>query len=170
MTNKASFQSSRVDDIERFAIDTEGFEDGVNNTTDQIANLARFMRNWKKGVNALVIVLNWMNPRFNQKVKDTVKFAFNAFKTAEIVKHIAVVFTHCYEKLPGIPDRQKLKKEYGEEVNTYLASVAKTDKPNVPVYFVDSQSWSLVRTFTSPAEGMNFSSALSTSVLPLFAI
>ena len=68
VTLKADAQSNKINGCTRYAIDTVGFNDGQSIDSVQIQNLAILMRNYLRGVNGIVIVLNGMCDRFSQEI------------------------------------------------------------------------------------------------------
>lgn len=139
VTLKAVAKSNEVDGMKRWVIDTEGLDDGNSINSVQIQNLAKLMRNYERGINAVVIVLNGRHPRFSQGVKDIIKFTYNAFATKEVLNHICIVFTNCDN--PKFPNRNLKKKEYLKCVQNYLSEISSVpikEIPEIPIYFVDS--------------------------------
>ncbi|KAK8838301.1 hypothetical protein M9Y10_035724 [Tritrichomonas musculus] len=138
VTLKADAQSNKINGCTRYAIDTVGFNDGQSIDSVQIQNLAILMRNYLRGVNGIVIVLNGMCDRFSQGVKDVIRFSYNAFGTREALSHICLVFTKCIDK--NYPNRDTKRTKYRDCVRKYLSEISgvQLDQvPEIPVFFVD---------------------------------
>jgi hypothetical protein len=138
VTLEPQVKSSVVDGVTRQVIDTEGHADGNSVSSKQIQTLARFFRNWKQGVNGICVILNGQHDRFSQGIKDTLRFSYNTFATCEVLKHICVVFTRCYDAVRN-PNRKRKETEYRRFVQEFLQEISGVDTvPTVPVFFVDS--------------------------------
>ena len=141
-TSDPSYKSKDINGSTFYAIDTEGFEDGFNNPDSQITKLVRFMRKWDKGVNVLAIVLNGMESQFDEIDKNILTFVCNSFQSPMILKHIAIIFTRCFEKLKSqnIPNRDLLnaKKELIISHLKEKFNITDLNNINVPTYFIDS--------------------------------
>lgn len=138
VTLEAFAKSNEVEGCKRWVIDTEGLNDGQSINAVQIQNLAKLMRNYERGVNAITIALNGQYDRFSQGVKDIIKFAYNAFGTKEALNHICIVFTKCYDTRR--PNRETKRTMYKEAVRKYLSEVsgiALEQIPEIPIFFVD---------------------------------
>lgn len=138
-TKDTIVKMNEVDGMKRWVIDTEGLDDENSINSVQIQNLAKLMRNYERGINAFVIVLNGSHPRFSQGVKDIIKFTYNAFATKEVLNHICIVFTNCDN--PRFPNRSQKKKEYLKCIQNYLSEISSVpikEIPEIPIYFVDS--------------------------------
>lgn len=119
-------------------IDTEGLNDGESINSIQIQNLAKLMRNYERGVNAIVVVLNGQYDRFSQGVKDIIKFTYNAFSDKKAMNNMCIVFTRCLD--PKRPNRQTKRTMYMSKVRSYLSEISGvplSDVPEIPVFFVD---------------------------------
>lgn len=138
VTKDVVIKSRTIDGCTRWVIDTEGLNDGQSISSIQIQNLAKILKAYERGINAIAIIINGQNDRFSQGVKDIVKFAYYAFGTKETLKHICVVFTKCYTKTN--PKRDRKQKNYMNAVKNYLSEISGTpleDVPEIPVFFVD---------------------------------
>lgn len=138
VTLEVSEKSQVFNDFKKWAIDTEGLEDGNKKSSQQIKNLANFLRNCKRGIEMVAIVLNGRSPRFSQGVKDIIHFVYNAFATEKLLSHLCLVFTNCEN--PSKPNRTTIRSEYMKLVKDYLNEITgnKLDKDLViPCYFVD---------------------------------
>lgn len=141
VTLEAVAKSKEFTDIIKWVIDTEGLNDGNSINSIQIKNLALLLKNYKRGVNVISIVLNRRHPRFSQGVKDIIQFTYNAFATKELMSHICIVFTNCDN--PRFPNRQLKKTEFMDKVRKYLSEISgiSIDKvPVIPCFFVDCYS------------------------------
>lgn len=58
VTQEAIAKSKVIDNCTRWVTDTEGLNDGESINSIQIQNFAKLMRNYERGVNAVVAVLN----------------------------------------------------------------------------------------------------------------
>jgi predicted GTPase len=146
VTLEPQARSSRVDDVVRQVIDTEGHADGNSISSQQIQKLAAFVRDWRDGVNGIAVVLNGQADRFSQGAKDTLRWVYNTFGTPEVLSHICIIFTRCYDSVRQ-PNRPRKTTEYRQRVQTFLAEVSGlADVPVIPVYFVDSLDWNSQQT------------------------
>jgi hypothetical protein len=126
-----------VGGLTRYVIDTEGHADGNSISSEQIQRLALFLREWQLGVNAVCVMLNGQNDRFSQGIKDTLRWAYNTFGTPEVLKHICIVFTCCYDGVKR-PNRERKRTEYRDCVEKFLHEVSGAPVPAIPIFFVDS--------------------------------
>ena len=141
VTTEARAEENTVNGVVRCVIDTEGLNDGQQVSSIQIQNMAKTLRKHKKGVNAIVLILNGQYDRFSQGVKDIIKFAYNSFSTKDALKHIAIVFTRCFANQPNYPNREEKRNSYGLAVRRYLSQISGVPLdlvPIVPIFFVDS--------------------------------
>lgn len=141
VTTEAKAEENYVDGVIRCVIDTEGLNDGQSINAKQIQNMAIKIRNHKKGINGVVIVLNGQYDRFSQGIKDIIKFVYNSFSTKDIFMHLSIVFTRCFSNQPNYPNRREKRVEYGLAVRRYLSQVSGVDLnliPEIPIFFVDS--------------------------------
>jgi hypothetical protein len=138
VTLQPKVQSTQTDGLTRYVIDTEGHADGNSISSEQIQKLALLLKQWDKGVNGICIVLNGQSDRFSQGVKDALRWAYNTFGTPDVLSHICIAFTRCYDAVP-YPNRQRKQVEYMGCVQRFLGEVAgTTNVPTIPVFFVDS--------------------------------
>jgi hypothetical protein len=144
---------AEIDGLTRCVIDTEGYANGNDASSEQIQKLGRFLREWEKGVNAVCIVLNGQAEiRFSQGVKDILQWVYHEFGTPEILSHICIVFTMCYDNAPR-PDRGILRGQYRERVEEHLRIVSGLNEvPDIPVFFVDSTDYESHNTNENIAE------------------
>jgi hypothetical protein len=138
VTAAPSSNSRVVDGMTRRVIDTEGHADGNSVSSIQIQKLASFFRTWQYGVNGICVVLNGQNDRFSQGIKDTLRWAYNTFGTQDVLTHICIVFTRCYDAVP-YPNRERKQTEYRACVRTFLQEISGVSSaPEIPIFFVDS--------------------------------
>jgi hypothetical protein len=141
VTLEPQVKSSVVDGITRQVIDTEGHADGNSVSSEQIQKLALFFRAWKQGVNGICVVLNGQSDRFSQGIRDTLRWAYNTFGTPDVLDHICVVFTCCYDGIAK-PNRNNKKTEYHACVQDFLREVSGVKTvPTIPFFFVDSLNY-----------------------------
>jgi hypothetical protein len=139
-------ESTVIDGVTRYVIDTEGHADGNSISSEQIQKLALFLKQWKLGVNAVCIVLNGQNDRFSQGIKDTLRWAYNTFGTPDVLNHICIVFTCCYDGIAR-PNRQRKETEYRQCVQQFLRDVSGIAAvPLIPIFFVDSLNYQSAET------------------------
>jgi hypothetical protein len=138
VTLKPNIQSTQINGLTRYVIDTEGHGDGNSISSEQIQSLALVLTEWENGVNGICIVLNGQNDRFSQGVKDLLRWAYHTFTCRDTLNHICIVFTRCYDAVP-YPNREQKQLEYTTCVQRFLGEVAETtDVPTIPIFFVDS--------------------------------
>jgi hypothetical protein len=65
VTLATSAQSATINGLTRWVVDTQGLADGQHISAKQIQNMALFLRDWRRGVNGIAIVLNGQNDRFS---------------------------------------------------------------------------------------------------------
>jgi hypothetical protein len=119
-------------------IDTEGHADGKAVSAVQIKKLADFMRAWRDGVNGVAIMINGQADRFSQGIQDLVRWAYHTFDTPQVLGHMCLVFTRCYDAVTQ-PNRERKTTEYREHVRNLLSEVSCVRNiPVIPVFFVDS--------------------------------
>jgi hypothetical protein len=139
VTLETTAQSAMINGLRRWVIDTQGLADGQNISAEQIQNMALFLKDWRRGVNGIAIVLNGQHDRFSQGIQDVIRFVYNAFGTPDILSHMCIIFTHCYEVMPNRPNRERKRTEYAQRVQAFLSRVSgRQDVPQIPVFFVDS--------------------------------
>jgi hypothetical protein len=147
VTLKPQVQSSILNDgLTRYVIDTEGHADGNSISSEQIQKLALFLQEWKQGVNGICIILNGQHDRFSQGVKDTLRWAYNTFSNFDILSHICIVFTRCYDGIPN-PNQQQKKSQYHDCVLKFMMDISdKSSIQTIPMFFVDSVNLESVNT------------------------
>jgi hypothetical protein len=145
VTLEPNVQSRDVGGLTRYVIDTEGHADGNSISSVQIQRLALFLRVWPRGVNAICVMLNGQNDRFSQGIKDTLRWAYNTFGTPEVLGHICIVFTCCYEGV-GRPNRERKRTQYRNCVEKFLHEVSGAPVPAIPIFFVDSLDFNSAQT------------------------
>jgi GTPase SAR1 family protein len=138
VTLEPKCQSAVIDGSTRHVIDTEGYASGNRISSDQIQKLARFLRSWKYGTNAICVILNGQSDRFSQGVQDTLQWAYNTFATHEVLEHICIVFTRCYHGIKQ-PNRERKRTEYLKCIQDFLKKISGARAvPLIPIFFVDS--------------------------------
>jgi hypothetical protein len=138
VTLEPKVRSAQITGLTRFVIDTEGHADGNSISSEQIQKLSLFLKQWDKGVNGICVILNGQYDRFSQGVKDTLRWAYNTFASLDVLSHICIVFTCCYDAVAR-PNRQQKQTEYRACVQQFLGEIAcTTDIPTIPIFFVDS--------------------------------
>jgi hypothetical protein len=106
VTLEPKTQSAVINGMTRHVIDTEGHADGNSISSQQIQKLSLFLKDWRQGVNGVCAILNGQNDRFSQGIKDTLRWAYNTFGTKDVLSHICIIFTRCYDGIP-YPNRQR---------------------------------------------------------------
>jgi hypothetical protein len=138
VTVEPQVHSTDIDGVTRQVIDTEGHADGNSITSEQIQRLALFLRNWEHGVNGICVVLNGQHDRFSQGIKDTLRWMYNTFGTPDVLNHICIVFTRCYDAVAN-PNRRRKETEYRRCVQEFLMGISGVvTTPAIPIFFVDS--------------------------------
>lgn len=138
VTLNPKVESTIVDRVTRNVIDTEGHADGNSISSEQIEKLALFLKQWNRGVNAVCVILNGQSDRFSQGIKDTLRWAYNTFGTPDVLGHICIVFTFCYDGIAR-PNRPQKEGEYRQCVQDFLREVSGVATiPSIPIFFVDS--------------------------------
>jgi hypothetical protein len=139
-------QSTVIDGMTRYVIDTEGHCDGNSASSEQIQQLTDFLKQWKLGVNAVCIALNGHDFRFSQGVKDTLRWADNSFGTPDVLNHMCIVYTHCCDGATR-PNCQRRETDYRQCVQQFLRDVSNNATvPFIPFFFVDSLSYESAET------------------------
>jgi hypothetical protein len=137
VTLAPKMESTTENGLTRYVIDTEGHADGNSISSEQIQKLALFLKEWKFGVNAICIILNGQCDRFSQGIKDTLRWTYNTFGTPDVLSHICIIFTCCYDIIKR-PNRERKTTEYRKHVQDFLHDVSGVTVPIIPIFFVDS--------------------------------
>jgi hypothetical protein len=141
VTLEPKVASSVVDGYLRCVIDTEGHEDGNTIGSELISRLADFLKKWQNGVNGVCIVLNGQYDRFSQGIKDILQWSYNTFGTPDVLNHICIIFTRCYDGCSQ-PNRAKKQSQYRTTVQEFLMKISGVSNvPLLPVFFVDSLNY-----------------------------
>jgi len=88
-------------DLPCLFIDTPGFLDTDGNERANVNQMITFLRNIAGGINAFLIVLNIMNIRLDQGIKETLR-KLEYILGVGFWRHVIIVYTHCdigYEQL-----------------------------------------------------------------------
>jgi hypothetical protein len=123
VTLQPKTQSAIVNGMTRYVIDTEGHADGNSISSEQIQKLSIFLKSWQKGVNGVCVILNGQYDRFSQGIKDTLQWAYNTFGTKDVLSHICIIFTRCYDGI-SYPNRERKQNEYRQVVQQFLSQVS----------------------------------------------
>lgn len=78
VTTQVRGESSKIDGITRYVIDTEGLNDGEKISAPQIQNLAKYMRLYKDGVEMFVNLTNVMDSKSAQPIS-SVELKYGTF-------------------------------------------------------------------------------------------
>jgi hypothetical protein len=140
VTLEPKTQSAFLNGMTRYVIDTEGHADGNSISSEQIQKLSIFLKNWNRGVNGVCVILNGQNDRFSQGIKDTLRWAYNTFGTSDVLSHICIIFTRCYDGII-FPNRERKQNEYRQVIQRFLSEISGVPNvPSIPIFFVDSLS------------------------------
>ncbi|EMH72397.1 AIG1 family protein, putative [Entamoeba histolytica HM-1:IMSS-B] len=125
-----------------FVIDTPGFYDseGIEKDNEHIEQMVEYIKNIK-GVQAIVIVLNYNNKKLSSAVKTMIEIICNIFPIYDFWKHVCVVWTMCYNYTPLKKLKQTIntkKKLYYKELSQFAREITGDLKIVLPMYCVDS--------------------------------
>ena len=161
VTTDPVVQYQDIGPYRRYAIDTEGLNDGHTINSVQIQKLADLLKEYEHGVNAVCIVLNGQQDRFSQGSKDLIKFAYDSFPDKSVLTHMCIVFTKCYIKYPNNPNRNTKRTIYRQRVMEYLRKISKVnDIPEIKIFFVDCKDGSNPETTENMNQFIEWASSL----------
>lgn len=127
-------------DMSLSVIDMPGVYDSQNTDEKNFKEaLDRIKNNPDSYKTSLVlIVLNFANPRFNEKIKKMIKFICELFPK-DLGKHVAIVFTHYIDSLSKDEKFYK-KKEYVPKIMNLISEyTGETEEKNPNIFFLDSK-------------------------------
>ncbi|OUM59777.1 hypothetical protein PIROE2DRAFT_14613 [Piromyces sp. E2] len=123
-----------------FVIDTPGLQDAEGTDRDHLVQMIDYIRD-NPGLQGIVIVFNYHQPRLPLNIKTLIKLLCNVFPGVDFWKHVALVWTKFYYFLP----LNKKEKRFNM-INKFMPEVLKfVNETNgddsihtLPTFFVDS--------------------------------
>ncbi|BFU21035.1 AIG1 family/50S ribosome-binding GTPase, putative [Entamoeba histolytica] len=128
-----------------FVIDTPGLQDSEGMERKYMNQMVDYIKE-QKGLQAIVIVLNFNQDRFAQNIKTMIKIIWNVFPVPDFWKHVCIVWSNCCCCFPKEVleemKKPKVEKYQQEFVNFVMEITGKTENIHFPMYFVDSKGTS----------------------------
>lgn len=133
-------KSHEINGIRRYYIDTQGIDIYGNYEKEYNQELLSFLKDWKYGINALFIMINPHNPRFNIEMQEKIKLLNDFYESADLWHHTGIIFSKCY---PYSFNREKLDTQYRVHVINYIKTLPGCENINLqmPTFFLDSVNW-----------------------------
>ncbi|BFU25483.1 AIG1 family/50S ribosome-binding GTPase, putative [Entamoeba histolytica] len=128
-----------------FVIDTPGLQDSEGMERKYMNQMVDYIKE-QKGLQAIVIVLNFNQDRFAQNIKTMIKIIWNVFRIPDFWKHVCIVWTKCYCYTPKEVfeemKKPKVEKYQQELLKLVMEITGKTENIIFPMHFVDSKGTS----------------------------
>jgi hypothetical protein len=143
VTTETLSQEKVIHAVNRIYIDTQGLNDTEGVDAKHIQQMVDFLRNWKNGVNAVVLVINGQSDRLDKGTQRLIKFVHTFFNNPDFWNHTCIVFTKNYRENPV--DEKKLSTEYKQKVQNIIieciGNIPLNHVPQIPTFFVDSKKY-----------------------------
>lgn len=139
-TFKTSAKRSKINGIMRYYIDTQGLASTDNLNAQYVQQMVEFLKNWDRGVNAIFIILNIQNPRFDSGIQKMLKFVNEFFNNSNFWNQTGVIFTRCFD---GHFNRRETEDKYHKIILNFIKKLPGCRKlnPQLLLFFVDSVKW-----------------------------
>ena len=139
-TFRTSAKSNTINGIIRYYIDTQGLASSDNLNAQYVQQMVGFLKNWDHGVNAVYIVINVQNPRFDSGIQKMLKFVNEFFNNPNFWNQTGIIFTRCF---PGHFDKSSIEVSYRNIVKKFIKTLpqCRNLNPQLPVFFVNSVKW-----------------------------
>ncbi|GAB1222877.1 hypothetical protein ENUP19_0122G0020 [Entamoeba nuttalli] len=126
-----------------FVIDTPGFDDsngGIKKDRQHMGEMVNYIKE-REGLQGIVIVLNFTNPKLADSIKTMIKMICNIFPISDFWEHVCIVWTKCYCYTP----KKRLDKEIESKKEKFLPVFIELARETtgdeivkIPMFFVDS--------------------------------
>lgn len=137
-TTKITSHSNTIKGIQINYIDTMGIDD--NFSDNNIKKLFYFLRNWEFGINAVFIIVNIHEPRFDSEIQRILKMINRFINNPNFWNQFGILFTRCYK---NHFNREIAENNYRINVIDFVMKLPNCQKinPLIPCFFVDSKKW-----------------------------
>jgi hypothetical protein len=141
-TRLTSASDNRVSRDTRPVIDTPGLNDSEGVDAAHVQQMVSFLKAWRHGVNAFVLVISGQAPRFDQGTQKLVKILDSFFNDSTFWDHVCIIFTKCFAAMPS-SRKETMRTKYRTEVLNLVRQLIGNERqdPQLPVFFVDSPKW-----------------------------
>ena len=126
----------------RTYIDSPGFNDPGGVDSEHIEQIVDFLRNRKNGINAVGIVINGQDPKFDQNIQKLLKMLDFSFGDNNVCfwNSVFIVFTKWYNEVMTEKSSKSLEREYRKKVIEFANKCIGYDaRPCIPCFFIDSE-------------------------------
>lgn len=143
VTFLTSAKSNKINDMDVYYIDTQGFGSTDNLDSKHIQQMVEFLKGWKYGINAFFILINIFNPRFDSGIQRMLQVINDFFNNPNLWNQTGLIFTRCYQDCFEKADREVAENEYRACVIDFIRAFKNCKKlnPEIPCFFVDSKEW-----------------------------
>jgi hypothetical protein len=141
VTMVTSAESSTIDGVRRTVIDTQGLDDSKGIDSAHIQQMVQFLKSYKRGVNAVALVLNGQADRLTAGTQKLIRMLHVFFNDPQFWYHFCIIFTKCYA---GWNVHREVKRGlYRDKVKRFAMECAGPSVGSIPLpaFFVDSPEW-----------------------------
>jgi hypothetical protein len=134
-----NWNEKETDGVIRCVIDTQKIDDTKEVDKEDVEQIVNFMKGWKKGVNAVGLIINGQEPGLDAGTQKLIETINNLFNNAEFWDHFCLIITKCYKENTTINEETfntKYRKKVEEIIVECIGPGAKI--PELPMFFVDS--------------------------------
>ncbi|BFU22427.1 hypothetical protein CL6EHI_144390 [Entamoeba histolytica] len=124
-----------------FVIDTPGLLDSSEMDESQLNQMINYI-NEQKGVDGIILVLNYNSVVFLDNLESLIKKLYNEFPVFDFWKHVCIVWTKCfyYTSEKKLEKQMEIKnKQYQEQLKRLDKETTGKEDITFPMFFVDSQ-------------------------------
>jgi len=121
-------------------IDTPGFQDTEGEDKKHIEQMVNYLKS-NVGVQAVLIVFNYHQPKLASHIKTMMKILYNIFSFPNFWSHVAIVFTRFYHYIPLEEQEKKqtvINKFIPEVLNLVKETTGDQSIKSFPTFFVDA--------------------------------
>ncbi|EDR25430.1 hypothetical protein, conserved [Entamoeba dispar SAW760] len=125
-----------------FVIDTPGLQDSSEMDESELNQMISYV-NEQKGVDGIILVLNYNSVEFLDNIESLIKKLYNVFPIPDFWEHVSIVWTKCFCYISEKKREKQIeikKEEYQEQLIRLVKETTGKEKSIAfPMFFVDSQ-------------------------------
>ncbi|EDR25431.1 hypothetical protein, conserved [Entamoeba dispar SAW760] len=142
VTQKTKGCYGKGDRSDVFVIDTPGLQDssGPNKDIQHMNEMVDYIKE-QKGLQGIIIVLNFTNPRLSDNIKKMIRLICKIFPISDFWEHVSIVWAKCFCDISP----KKLEKQMSSKKDEFLPALIKLAKETtgdelikIPMFYVDS--------------------------------
>lgn len=133
-------KEGKFDTQDTYLIDTPGIGDAQRNDAAHLVQMARYIKE-NNLIRGFIMTINVHCPRLGDRERRLFELIASMYPGSPWFKHIAVVWTRCYNVMSNQIEKWKPERKEGfvRFINQYFGKeISKEEANSIPHYFVDS--------------------------------